>query len=102
MVLYNTKLVLCPADNFAKSLEFGKDGVGGCCPHKGLRVLVVVLDEVIDLALEIGHGVEGAAADRTLGDQPEPTFDLVKPGGVGWSVVDVKARTLGEPGCPSR
>lgn len=73
-------LVLCPADNFAESLEFGKDGVGGRGPHKGFRVLVVVFDKVIDLALEVGHRVEGAAADRPLGNQAEPAFDLVKPG----------------------
>ena len=89
--------MLCPADNFAESFEFGQDGVGGSGPHKGPRVLIVVLDELIDLAFEVRHGVKGAASDGALCDQSEPALDLVEPGGVGRSVVDMEARTLGEP-----
>jgi hypothetical protein len=64
-------------------------------------VLVVVLDEVVDLALEVGHGVKGAAADGALRNQSEPALNLVEPGGVGGGVVEVKARTPGEPGFDS-
>src|SRR3989442_1248019 len=91
------ELVLCPADNFAESFKFGQDGVGGGGPHKGPRVLVVVLDELVDLAFEVRHGVKGAATDGALRNQSEPAFDLVEPRGVGWSVVDMEARTSGEP-----
>ena len=42
-------------------------------------MLVVVVDEGGDLALEIGHRLKRAAADRLVGDQSEPAFDLVEP-----------------------
>ena len=90
-------LVWCPADNFAKPLELGQDGLGGGGLHKGPRVVVVVLNELVDLALEIGHGVKGTPADSALCDQSEPAFDLVEPGSVGWCVVDMEAWTSGEP-----
>ena len=60
-----------------------------------------MLDELTNFALQVRHGVEGAAADGTLRDQPEPALDLVEPGGVCRSVVQMKARTLGEPGFDS-
>jgi hypothetical protein len=60
-------------------------------------VLVVVLDELVDLALEVGHGVEGTAADCTLRDQSEPGLNLAEPRGV----VNVKAGPYGEPGFDS-
>ena len=90
-------LVLCPADNFAKSFEFGEDGVGGSGPHEGLGVLIVVFNELMDFALQIGHGVEGAAADRALRDESEPALDLIEPGGVGGGVVNVEACAACEP-----
>src|SRR4029077_6194299 len=91
-------LVLCPADNSVETFQFGEDGVGGGGPHKAPRVLGVVLDELVDLAFEVGHGVKGAAADGALREQSEPAFDLVEPGGVGRNVMDMPARTPGEPG----
>ena len=57
-----------------------------------------MLDELINFALQVWHGVEGAAADGALRDQPEPALYLVEPGGVRRSVVQMKARTIGEPG----
>ena len=64
-------------------------------------MLIVVGNEVFDLAPQIGHRVEGAAADGALRDQPEPAFDLVQPGGIGRGVVQVKARMTREPGFDS-
>jgi len=64
-------------------------------------MLVVVLDEGVDLALEVGHGVEGAAANRLVGDEREPAFDLIEPGAVGGREVQGKARVLGQPGTDS-
>ena len=55
-------------------------------------MLIVMLDEIVDLAFEVGHGVKGATADGALSNQAEPTFYLVEPRGVGRSVVDMKAR----------
>jgi TonB dependent receptor len=78
-------LVWCPAVNFAKSFEFGQDGIGRIGPHEGLGVLIVMFDELMDFAFQIRHRVEGAAADRALRDQPEPALDLIEPGGVRWA-----------------
>lgn len=48
-------LVLRSVKNFAKSFEFGKDGLCRGCPHEGLGMLVMVVHVSIDLALELGH-----------------------------------------------
>jgi hypothetical protein len=61
-------------------------------------MLVVVFDELVDLAFQVRHGVKGAAADGALRDQTEPALNLVEPGGVGRNVMDMKARTPGESG----
>ena len=70
--------LLCSADNFAKFFEFGKDGVGGGGPHGELGVLIAVFHELIDFAFQVRHGVEGAVADGTLRDEPEPALDLIE------------------------
>ena len=44
-------------------------------------MLIVMLDEIVDLAFEVGHGVKGATADGALSNQAEPTFYLVEPRG---------------------
>ena len=56
-----------------------------------------MLGEGEDLLLELGDGGEGAAADGLLGDDVEPDFDLVEPGGVGGGEVEVVAWPGGEP-----
>jgi len=60
-------------------------------------MLIVVNDEVVDLALQISHGVEGAAADSLLRDQPEPAFDLIEPGRIGGGVMQMEARSTRQP-----
>jgi hypothetical protein len=49
-------------------------------------VLVIVLDEVVDFGDEVFDVSEASAADGLLGDETEPTFDLVEPGGIGVGV----------------
>jgi hypothetical protein len=39
-----------------------------------------------------------AAPDQLAGQQAEPPFDLVHPGGAGGGEVDMEARVPGEPG----
>lgn len=73
------KLVSCPVNKPTKSGEFVEDGVGGRSPHEGLRMHVVVGDEVFDLAHQVRHRGEGVATDGLLGNQAEPAFDLVEP-----------------------
>ena len=52
-------LVSCPTDSRCKSFEFGQDGVGCGRPHERLAVLVVLGDEVIDLADQLVDTAEG-------------------------------------------
>jgi hypothetical protein len=42
-------------------------------------VLVVVFSEAVDLCDEVFEAFEGASADRLLGDESEPAFDLIEP-----------------------
>jgi hypothetical protein len=62
-------------------------------------MLVAAIDEVADLALEIDDRVEGAGTDCLVGDQREPSLDLIEPGAIGWREVQVKARPTRKP-CP--
>ena len=73
-------------------------GLGGCRPDEGGCFGIVGLDEGIDLGDEILGTDERAAADLTLGDEAEPAFDLVEPGGIGWREVDMEPGSLGQPG----
>ena len=56
------------------------------------------MDEGIDLFGEILGADGGAAADLTLGDEAEPSFDLVEPGSVGWRGMEIKPQSLGQSG----
>ena len=62
-----------------------------------MRAGVIVVGEAEDLLLELGDRGEGAAADGLSGDDIEPDLDLVKPGGVGGSEMNVVAWPGGEP-----
>ncbi len=62
-----------------------------------LPVSVAVVGEAQDPLLELGDGREGAAADGLLRDEVEPDLDLVEPGGVGGSEVEMVAGSVGEP-----
>ena len=59
-------------------------------------MLVVVVHEGGDLALEAADRIERATADRLIGDQSEPAFDLVEPRAVRGREVQVKR---GSPPC---
>ena len=87
----------CPRDNFAEPFEFTEDGVRGRSPGEGLRVLIPVIDELLDAFAQVRYRGEGAAPDRALRDQAEPTFHLIQPGTVGGRVVDVETRMTREP-----
>ena len=45
----------------------------------------------------LGAG-EGTSANGLLGNEAEPAFNLVEPGGIGWGEMQVVARTPSEPG----
>ena len=56
-----------------------------------------MLDEVVDFGDEVFDASEAASADCLLGNEPEPTLDLVEPGRIGWRVMDVEAGPLCKP-----
>lgn len=62
-----------------------------------LGVLVVSLDEVLDGVDERTDAGVASAFDLALGQQAEPAFDLVEPGGVGGREMKMIARALQQP-----
>ena len=56
-----------------------------------------MLDEVVDSCDQVFDAPEATSADRLLADESEPTFDLIEPGRVGGSVVDLEAGTFCQP-----
>ena len=58
---------------------------------------VIGVGEGSDLVDELADGGEGAAPDRFLGDDVEPDLDLVEPGRIGGSEMDMVAGPCSEP-----
>ena len=54
-------------------------------------------DELADLAFQIRHRVERAAADCLVGNQSKPALYLVQPGAIGRREVQMEPWPLGEP-----
>jgi hypothetical protein len=48
-------------------------------------MLVVMIDELRDLALEVSDGVERAATDGLIRGQREPALNLVEPENSTWA-----------------
>ena len=66
-------------------------------PDEGLWVAIVVLDEVVDGGFEFLGGTVDAAAELAFGEQREPAFDQIEPGGRGGREVNVEAGPFGQP-----
>ena len=73
-----------------------EDGIGCLGPDEGLGLVIVGLDEGGDIGLELIDAAMDAALDLLIGEQREPAFDLVEPGGAGRREVEVVARVAGE------
>ncbi len=56
-----------------------------------------MLDEVVDSGDQVFDAPETTSANRLLSDESEPAFDLIEPGRVDGSVVDLEAGPLCEP-----
>ena len=56
-----------------------------------------MLGEAVNFCDEILDAFEGASADSLLGDETEPTFDLIEPGRIRWRVVEVESGPRGQP-----
>ena len=57
-------------------------------PLEGESCLIVMADIADDLAVEVGLGFEDAACNEVSLDLGEPDFDLIKPRGIGRSVME--------------
>ena len=53
--------------------------------------------EGLDLGDELFGADEGTAPEVTLRQQRKPTLNLIEPGRIGGGVVEVKARSRGQP-----
>src|SRR5215204_1992191 len=81
-----------------KNPDAGDDLAGSRCPREGFRVVVPVLDVLLDCLDEDAEGGECAAPDRLPGDDVEPDFYLVQPGTAGRGKMKGDTWMLGEPG----
>ena len=70
--------------------------------RKRLGVGIVGVNERSDVGLEVLDTAMDAALDLFVGEQREPAFDLIEPGGAGRREVHVITRMAGEPGCDRR
>lgn len=59
--------------------------------------MVIVLGKAVDLCDEVLDALEGATADGLLGDESEPSFDLIEPGRISGGVVDVESGSRSQP-----
>lgn len=75
-----------------------RDLFGGLGPDEWSWILVPVGDPRADVGFEGLHRLVGAAADLLVGEESEPAFDLVDPGGSGGGEVHVEAGVSLEPG----
>ena len=75
-----------------------EDGIGCLGPDERLGVVIVGLNKGSDIGFELIDAAMDAALDLLVGEQREPAFDLVEPGGAGRREVEVVARVAGEPG----
>ena len=56
-----------------------------------------MIDVVLDLGNEFFDALEGSTSDSFLGNDVEPDFDLIEPGGIGRSVMHVPSFVGGQP-----
>ena len=90
-------LVSCPSDSLTKSSDLFEDRVGRGGPGEWVTAVVVVVDEVLDLADELANALERAPTNGALGDDVEPDLHLVEPRGVGRGVMHMEARSRRQP-----
>jgi len=74
------------------------DLVGVFGPGERVGVFVPAVDVGPDGGLEVLDGVEGAAADRLAGDDPEEDLHHVQPAAAGRGEVQLDPGVLGQPG----
>ena len=78
-------------------LNGGNDLVRRLGPDEGFGVVVVLVDELSDRALELARAPMNTSLERSVGQEREPAFDLVQPRAVGRNEVEVKPLVPLEP-----
>ena len=66
-------------------------------PDERLRVVVSGIDPVTNVFLQCCNAFVYTAAEQLIGQECEPSLDLIDPGGPGRGEVDVKTWVLGQP-----
>jgi hypothetical protein len=72
-------LVSCPINKFTDALDFRENRIGGRGPDERSFVCIVVCDILLDFVDQLTDVAQRATANRLLGDESEPAFDLVEP-----------------------
>jgi len=73
--------VSCLGNILTKSFDLFQDRLRCSGPDKGPTAGIVLLDEMLDPGGEFLDTFERSPADGSLGNEVEPDFDLVEPGG---------------------
>src|SRR5439155_8991260 len=94
---FSTLLVSCFRSSQTKAGDVGEDLVGCLDPHKGRRSLVVERQVEPDGVLQGSPAAVSSASQLLLGEQGEPTLDLVDPRGVGGREVKLEAGVAEQP-----
>jgi hypothetical protein len=81
----------------AEAFDGSEDVVGGLDPFEGLRVSVVMTDEVHNVGAQSPDAAIDAASNLFVGDEREEAVDLIEPGRTGRCEMDMPARPFGEP-----
>ena len=71
--------MLCPINKFTDALNLSENRIGRGGPEEGALVFIVVRHIALDLVHQFADVAKRAAANRLLGDEPEPALDLVEP-----------------------
>ena len=82
-----------------ESSDVFEDLICGLGPHERLRFIVRDLQEASDIAFECLRAVVHSALDASIRDEREVPLDVIEPGTVGRSEVDVESRMARQP-CP--
>ena len=82
------------ASSSSKASDRSQDLISRFGPSKGLGLLVIDRDELPDGGLQLGHTAMRTALDLPLGEQGEPALDLIEPGSMRRSEVQMVARSF--------
>ena len=89
--------MFCPVNCFNYTVDRSDDFVGGLCPSKRLRLLVVDFQIGADRFLQRNDRAVSATSQLVLGQAGEEALDQVEPRAVGRREMAVEARVAEKP-----